>query len=298
MSQHILIAHDILKQYGNYTALNHVNIEIPEGSIFGLLGPNGAGKTTLMRIINQITSPDSGTLIFNGNPLKREDITKIGYLPEERGLYKKMKVGEQALYLAKLKGMNHNEAIKKLKYWFNRLEILDWWNKKVEELSKGMAQKIQFVVTVIHDPKLLIFDEPFSGFDPINAAIIRKEILELSKNGTSIILSTHRMESVEEICNHIALINKAETVLQGPIDEIKNNFRNKTFSVKVQAEKLVLPKDFEILDQQKYLYQIQLKENATPNDLLNEVIKNGQIISFEEKIPSMEDIFIKAVKGE
>ena len=298
MSQHILIAHDILKQYGNYTALNHVNIEIPEGSIFGLLGPNGAGKTTLMRIINQITSPDSGTLIFNGNPLKREDITKIGYLPEERGLYKKMKVGEQALYLAKLKGMNHNEAIKKLKYWFNRLEILDWWNKKVEELSKGMAQKIQFVVTVIHDPKLLIFDEPFSGFDPINAAIIRKEILELSKNGTSIILSTHRMESVEEICNHIALINKAETVLQGPIDEIKNNFRNKTFSVKVQAEKLVLPKDFEILDQQKYLYQIQLKENATPNDLLNDVIKNGQIISFEEKIPSMEDIFIKAVKGE
>ena len=298
MQKHILIAKDIVKQYGDYTALNHVNIEIPKGSIFGLLGPNGAGKTTLMRIINQIIAPDSGTVIFDGNPLKRDDIEKIGYLPEERGLYKKMKVGEQALYLAKLKGMSHHEAIEKLKYWFNRLDILDWWHKKVEELSKGMAQKVQFVVTVIHNPKLLIFDEPFSGFDPINAAIIRNEILKLSKNGTTIIFSTHRMESVEEICNHIALINKSETVLQGPIEKIKNNFRNNTFSVKIKTEELALPNNFEILDQQENHYQIQLKENATANDLLNELIKNEEIISFEEKIPSMEDIFIKAVKDD
>jgi len=298
MQKHILIAKDIVKQYGNHTALNHVNIEIIEGSIFGLLGPNGAGKTTLMRIINQIIAPDSGTLIFDGKPLKREDIAKIGYLPEERGLYKKMKVGEQALYLAKLKGMPHYEAIEKLKYWFSRLDILDWWHKKVEELSKGMAQKVQFVVTVIHNPKLLIFDEPFSGFDPINAAIIRNEILELSKNGTTIIFSTHRMESVEEICNHIALINNAETVLQGPIEKIKNDFRNNTFSVKLKVDNLVLSNNFKILYRQGNHYQIQLKENTTANDLLNELIKNEEIISFEEKIPSMEDIFIKAVKDE
>ena len=214
MQKNIFIAKDIVKQFGNYTALNHVNLEIPEESIFGLLGPNGAGKPTLKRIINQIIAPDFGSLIFDGNKLKREDIAKIGYLPEERGLYKKMKVGEQALYLAKLKGMSHKEAIEKLKYWFEKLEILHWWNKKVEELSKGMAQKIQFVVTVIHEPKLLIFDEPFSGFDPINAAIIRKEILELRKNGTSIIFSTHRMESVEEICDHIALIDKGVCILK------------------------------------------------------------------------------------
>ena len=204
MQKNILIAKDVVKKFSNDTVLNHINIEVPKESIFGLLGPNGAGKTTLMRIINQIIAPDSGSLIFDGNKLKREDIAKIGYLPEERGLYKKMKVGEQALYLAKLKGMSHKEAIEKLKYWFEKLEILHWWNKKVEELSKGMAQKVQFVVTVIHEPKLLIFDEPFSGFDPINAAIIRKEILKLSKDGTSIIFSTHRMESVEEICSHIS----------------------------------------------------------------------------------------------
>ncbi|MEE2700230.1 MAG: ATP-binding cassette domain-containing protein [Bacteroidota bacterium] len=298
MRNNILIAKDIVKQYGNYTALNHVNIAIPEGCIFGLLGPNGAGKTTLMRIINQIIAPDSGTLIFDGKPLKREDIAKIGYLPEERGLYKKMKVGEQALYLAKLKGMAHNEAIEKLQFWFKRLDILDWWNKKVEELSKGMAQKIQFVVTVIHNPKLLIFDEPFSGFDPINAAIIRKEILALSKSGTSIIFSTHRMESVEEICNYIALINKGETVLQGPIEKIKKDFRNNTFSTEIKAEKLILSDYFEIIHQKNECYQIRINNNATSNDLLNELMKNGEIISFEEKIPTMEDIFIKAVQDE
>ena len=298
MSKSILIAKDIVKQYGDYTALNQVNLEIPKGSIFGLLGPNGAGKTTLMRIINQIIAPDSGTLIFDGKPLKRADISQIGYLPEERGLYKKMKVGEQTLYLAKLKGMPHNEALEKLKFWFKKLDILHWWNKKVEELSKGMAQKIQFVVTVIHQPKLLIFDEPFSGFDPINAAIIRDEILELKKGGTTIIFSTHRMESVEEICDNIALINNGETILEGAIEKIKNDFRNNTFWVALKTDNLTLAENFEIISKEMEEYQIQIKDNSSSNDLLNALIGQGEIISFEEKIPTMEDIFIKAVKDE
>jgi len=298
MQENILIAKDVVKKFSNYTVLNHINIEIPKESIFGLLGPNGAGKTTLMRIINQIIAPDSGSLIFDGNKLKREDIAKIGYLPEERGLYKKMKVGEQALYLAKLKGMLHKEAIEKLKYWFEKLEILHWWNKKVEELSKGMAQKVQFVVTVIHEPKLLIFDEPFSGFDPINAAIIRKEILELSKNGTSIIFSTHRMESVEEICSHIALIDKGVCILQGEIEKIKKDFRNSTFLVELKTESLSLPKNFEIINKDNKEYQIQIKDNASANDLLKVLLQSEEIISFKEKIPTMEDIFIKAINNE
>ena len=298
MSESILIAKDIVKQYGDYTALNHVNLAIPSGSIFGLLGPNGAGKTTLMRIINQIIAPDNGTLIFDGKPLKRADISQIGYLPEERGLYKKMKVGEQALYLAKLKGMPHNEALEKLKFWFKKFDILHWWNKKVEELSKGMAQKIQFVVTVIHEPKLLVFDEPFSGFDPINAAIIRDEILELKKGGTTIIFSTHRMESVEEICDNIALINNGETILEGAIEKIKNDFRNNTFWVAIKTDNLTLAENFEIISKEMEEYQIQIKDNSSSNDLLNALIGQGEIISFEEKIPTMEDIFIKAVKDE
>ena len=298
MSKSILIAKGIVKQYGDYTALNQVNLEIPKGSIFGLLGPNGAGKTTLMRIINQIIAPDSGTLIFDGKPLKRADISQIGYLPEERGLYKKMKVGEQTLYLAKLKGMPHNEALEKLKFWFQKLDILHWWNKKVEELSKGMAQKIQFVVTVIHEPKLLIFDEPFSGFDPINVAIIRDEILELKKGGTTIIFSTHRMESVEEICDNIALINNGETILEGAIEKIKNDFRSNIFSVKINTENLTLSEQFQIISNTDNNYQIQITENATSNQLLNALIEKGEIISFQEKIPTMEDIFIKAVKDE
>ena len=298
MSKSILIAEDIVKQYGDYTALNQVNLEIPKGSIFGLLGPNGAGKTTLMRIINQIIAPDSGTLIFDGKPLKRADISQIGYLPEERGLYKKMKVGEQTLYLAKLKGMPHNEALEKLKFWFQKLDILHWWNKKVEELSKGMAQKIQFVVTVIHEPKLLIFDEPFSGFDPINVAIIRDEILELKKGGTTIIFSTHRMESVEEICDNIALINNGETILEGAIEKIKNDFRSNIFSVKINTENLTLSEQFQIISNTDNNYQIQISENATSNQLLNALIEKGEIISFEEKIPTMEDIFIKEVRDE
>ena len=298
MSKSILIAEDIVKQYGDYTALNQVNLEIPKGSIFGLLGPNGAGKTTLMRIINQIIAPDSGTLIFDGKPLKRADISQIGYLPEERGLYKKMKVGEQTLYLAKLKGMPHNEALEKLKFWFQKLDILHWWNKKVEELSKGMAQKIQFVVTVIHEPKLLIFDEPFSGFDPINVAIIRDEILELKKGGTTIIFSTHRMESVEEICDNIALINNGETILEGAIGKIKNDFRSNIFSVKINTENLTLSEQFQIISNTDNNYQIQISQDATSNQLLNALIEKGEIISFQEKIPTMEDIFIKAVKDE
>ena len=231
MKDILLSAENVVKKYGDYTALDKANISVPKSSIYGLLGPNGAGKTTLMRIINQITAPDSGNVIFEGKTLNKKHIKEIGYLPEERGLYKKMKVGEQALYLAQLKGMSYNEAIQKLRIWFERLEISSWWNKKVEELSKGMAQKIQFVVTVIHQPKLLIFDEPFSGFDPINASIIRDEIINLRNNGTTIIFSTHRMESVEEICDHIALINNSKTILEGPIEKIKNDFKDDSYEI-------------------------------------------------------------------
>ena len=297
MKEPIFIAKDVIKEYGDYTALNKVNITVPKGSIYGLLGPNGAGKTTLMRIINQITAPDSGSLLFDGSPLTKHHITEIGYLPEERGLYKKMKVGEQALYLAQLKGMSYTEALEKLKFWFEKLDILDWWNKKVEELSKGMAQKIQFVVTVIHEPKLLIFDEPFSGFDPINAAIIRREILELSKKGTTIIFSTHRMESVEEICDHIALINKSQTILEGPIEEIKKQFTNNTYEV-ITANKELKENDcFTIINKQGNTFQILLKEGKTQQGALQSIIKDVEIISFKKETPSMEEIFIKAVSN-
>ena len=297
MQESLLIVKDVVKRYGDYLALNKVNISVPKGSIYALLGPNGAGKTTLMRIINQITAPDSGSLLFDKLPLTEHHITEIGYLPEERGLYKKMKVGEQALYLAQLKGMSYAEALEKLRFWFKKLEILDWWNKKVEELSKGMAQKIQFVVTVIHEPKLLIFDEPFSGFDPINAAIIRQEILELSKKGTTIIFSTHRMESVEEICDHIALINKAETILEGPIEKIKKQFANNTYEV-ITANKELKENDcFIIINKQGNTFQILLKEGKTQKDILQSIIKDVEIISFKKETPSMEEIFIKAVNN-
>jgi len=297
MQENLLIVKDVVKQYGDYLALNKVNISIPKGSIYGLLGPNGAGKTTLMRIINQITAPDSGSLLFDGLPLTKHHIAEIGYLPEERGLYNKMKVGEQALYLAQLKGMSYAEALEKLKFWFQKLEMLAWWNKTVEELSKGMAQKIQFVVTVIHEPKLLIFDEPFSGFDPINAAIIRQEILELSKKGTTIIFSTHRMESVEEICDHIALINKAETILEGPIEKIKKQFINNTYEV-ITANKELKENDcFTIINKKENTFQILLKEGKTQKDILQSIIKDVEIISFKKETPSMEEIFIKAVNN-
>ena len=297
MKESIFIAKDVVKEYGDYIALNKVSITVPKGSIYGLLGPNGAGKTTLMRIINQITAPDSGSLIFDGAPLSKHHISDIGYLPEERGLYKKMKVGEQALYLAQLKGMSYNEALEKLKFWFEKLDILSWWNKKVEELSKGMAQKIQFVVTVIHEPKLLIFDEPFSGFDPINAAIIRKEILELSQKGTTIIFSTHRMESVEEICDHIALINKPQTILEGPIEEIKKQFANNSYEV-ITTDKVLNENDyFSIISQKENNYSLLLKEGKTQQEALQSIIQQTEIISFRKEIPSMEEIFIKAINN-
>ena len=297
MKENLLIVKDVVKQYGDYTALTNANISVPKGSIFGLLGPNGAGKTTLMRIINQITAPDSGEIIFNGEKLQKSHIADIGYMPEERGLYKKMKVGEQALYLAQLKGMSYNQALEKLKYWFEKLEILNWWNKTVEELSKGMAQKIQFVVTVIHEPRLLIFDEPFSGFDPINAAIIRKEIVNLSQKGTTIIFSTHRMESVEEICNHIALINNSKTILEGTIKSIKQQFTNNNYEITTKKSKLKNTNLYELISSKKNTFNIVLKENVSGKDALNYINSKYEVISFKKEIPSMEEIFIKAVEN-
>ena len=297
MNKNLLIVKDVVKQFGDYTALNKVSITVSKGSIYGLLGPNGAGKTTLMRIINQITAPDSGSLTFDGESLQSHHISDIGYLPEERGLYKKMKVGEQALYLAQLKGMSYPEALEKLKFWFTKLDILDWWNKKVEELSKGMAQKIQFMVTVIHEPKLLIFDEPFSGFDPINAAIIRQEILELSQKGTTIIFSTHRMESVEEICDHIALINKSKTILEGPIGEIKEQFTNNSYEVITANRELIENDYFSIISTKDSTFRILLKEGKTQQEALQSIVKEVEIISFKKEIPSMEEIFIKAINN-
>ena len=296
MQEHILIARNIVKQYENHLALNDVSLEIPKGSIYGLLGPNGAGKTTLMKIINQITAPDSGEIIFNNEKLVRKHISQIGYLPEERGLYRKMKVGEQSLYLAQLKGMSKKEATVKLKTWFEKLDILQWWDKKVEELSKGMAQKVQFAITVIHNPDLLIFDEPFSGFDPVNTALIRNEILELKEKGTSIIFSTHRMESVEEICDEITLINNGITILQGEINPIKNQFRNNIFQIEVNSNNLKLD-GFEIIHQDENNFTVKVPSDRNSKELITEILKTSEIISFNEKIPSMEEIFIKTVSN-
>jgi ABC-2 type transport system ATP-binding protein len=296
MQEHILIARNIVKQYENHLALNNVSLEIPKGSIYGLLGPNGAGKTTLMKIINQITAPDSGEFIFNNEKLVRKHISQIGYLPEERGLYRKMKVGEQSLYLAQLKGMSKKEATLKLKTWFEKLDILQWWDKKVEELSKGMAQKVQFAITVIHNPDLLIFDEPFSGFDPVNTSIIRKEILELKEKGTSIIFSTHRMESVEEICDEITLIDNGISILQGEINIIKDQFRNNTFQIEINSNNLKLD-GFEIIHQDENNFTVKVPSDKNSKELITEILKTSEIISFNEKIPSMEEIFIKTVSN-
>jgi ABC-2 type transport system ATP-binding protein len=298
MQDILLSVEDVVKNYGDYTALDKVSISVPKSSIYGLLGPNGAGKTTLMRIINQITAPDQGKIILNGELLNKKHITDIGYLPEERGLYKKMKVGEQALYLAQLKGMPYSDAIEKLKFWFEKLEITHWWSKRVEELSKGMAQKIQFVVTVIHQPKLLIFDEPFSGFDPINAAIIREEILQLRENGTTIIFSTHRMESVEEICDHIALINNAKTILEGPINEIKADFESETYLVAIDSDNLKTSDDFGIISKRNNLFKIKINQDSNINRTIDYINKNHKIISFNKDSAKIEDIFIKSVNNE
>ncbi len=302
----ILVTKEVTKQFGDYKALNKVSLEIPKNSIYGLLGPNGAGKTTLIRIINQITFPDSGTVFFDGAPLEPKHISMIGYLPEERGLYKSMKVGEQALYLAQLKGLSKSEAKDRLKYWFDRLEIGDWWNKKVQELSKGMAQKIQFIVTVLHRPKLLIFDEPFSGFDPINANIIKDEILELKNEGTSIIFSTHRMESVEELCDHIALIHQSEKILDGKLSDIKKAYKNNIYDVGVQvanADALLNPmkEKFQIShstyhkDEELLNFKIQLPSNDT-SDFLTYLSDKTIVNQFVEQVPSANEIFIRTVQ--
>ncbi len=302
----LLVAENIVKKYADYTALNDVSISVPKGSIFGLLGPNGAGKTSLIRIINQITMPDSGKVFLDGEELNQSHIQHIGYLPEERGLYKSMKVGEQALYLAQLKGLSKSEAKQRLKYWFDRFEIGDWWNKKVQELSKGMAQKIQFVVTVLHKPKLLIFDEPFSGFDPINANLIKDEILKLKNEGATVIFSTHRMESVEELCEYIALIDKSNKILDGKLNDIKRTFKSNTFDIAIKSEdekNLIteIKNKFEIFDStiksidNESTFKIKVDEQTSSNDLLNFLTTKGSITHFAEVIPNANEIFIEAV---
>lgn len=303
---HLLVAENVSKQFGNFTALNDVSLEIPRGSIFGLLGPNGAGKTTFIRIINQITLPDSGKMLLDGHPLKPEDIQHIGYLPEERGLYKSMKVGEQALYLAQLKGLSKAEAKERLKYWFEKLQIQDWWGKKIQELSKGMAQKVQFVVTVLHRPKLLIFDEPFSGFDPVNANLIKDEILQLREEGATILFSTHRMESVEEMCDYMALIHRGKKLLDGEVNEIKRRYKSNTYEVGLLANdperlKQDLGGKFRISETQfksindDLKLQIQMEDGSTPNELLSYLTSRAEVNHFVEVIPSVNDIFIKTV---
>lgn len=301
----ILEVNKVFKKYGDYTALNEVSLTVPKGSIYGLLGPNGAGKTSLIRIINQITMPDSGEIILDGEKLQPKHIQYIGYLPEERGLYKTMKVGEQCLYLAQMKGLTKAEAKIQLDYWFDRFEIQGWWNKKIEELSKGMAQKIQFVVCVLHKPKLLIFDEPFSGFDPVNANLIKDEILALREQGSTIIFSTHRMESVEELCDHIALIHKSNKLIEGRLDDVKKQFRTNSFEVGILTDNVeglmyditqkhtVSQTNFKSLNNELKL-EIQLG-TATPNELLNILTQRGQVTHFVEKIPSVNDIFIQTV---
>jgi len=305
----ILSIDSVSKHYGNFTALNNVSLNIREGSIFGLLGPNGAGKTTLIRIINQITHPDSGKVLFNNSPLELKHVRDIGYLPEERGLYPKMKIGEQAVYLAQLKGLDSSTAKSELNKWFEKFQINDWWDKKVTELSKGMAQKIQFIVTVLHKPKLLIFDEPFSGFDPINANLIKDEILQLRENGATIIFSTHRMESVEELCEDIVLINKSNKILDGKLDDIKRKFKSNTFEVGVgspnpdllnkelESKYEIIRASFKTIGDNLKL-NVKLKDNQNSEDLLKLLNQNARVIHFKEVIPSANDIFINSIEND
>lgn len=304
--ENILTVENVCKNYGNFTALNNISISVPKGSVFGLLGPNGAGKTTLIRIINQIILPDSGNILLDGEILRPHHIQYIGYLPEERGLYKSMKVGEQVLYLAQLKGMTKVEAKKKLQHWFEKFEITDWWHKKIQELSKGMAQKVQFIVTVLHAPKLLIFDEPFSGFDPINANLIKDEILKLRDEGATIIFATHRMESVEELCDYIALIDKSNKILDGKLNEIKQQFKTDQFEVGLLCDDKAVLLDqvntrFKVENSKSASFNadlrllISLKNGETSTDLIKFLNKKAQITHFTEIIPSANDIFLKAV---
>lgn len=305
--KNLLEVRNVSKKFGPHTALDDVSIAVEKGTIFGLLGPNGAGKTTLIRIVNQITMPDSGTVFLDGEPLRPDHIQVIGYMPEERGLYKSMKVGEQALYLAQLKGLSKQEAKERLKYWFDRLDIGGWWDKKIQELSKGMAQKIQFVVTVLHSPKLLIFDEPFSGFDPINANLIKDEILHLRDQGATIIFSTHRMESVEEMCDHIALINKSKKILDGKLTDIKRAYKNNVFEIGLLTEERekvsqILKDKFEVSAatfksiNDELQYRVKMPDNMAINDFVSQLTTLGALTHFVEVIPSTSDIFIQTVQ--
>lgn len=300
-------AQNINKQYTNYQALNNVSIHVPEGSVYGLLGPNGAGKTTLIRIINRITAPDSGQIFFKGREFNADDVAYIGYLPEERGLYKKMKVGEQALYLARLKGLSKKDATAKLNYWFDKFEITGWWNKKIEELSKGMAQKVQFIITLLHDPELIILDEPFSGFDPVNANMLKNEVLDLKAQGKTIILSTHDMGSVEELCDNISLINKAETILEGKVSDIRQQYKQNKFELVYSGEESALMEslngDYKIDnkgtndDGSNFAY-ISVDSNHSGNDILKKALSLATVHTFREILPSMNEVFIQAVGKE
>lgn len=298
----IITCQNVVKKFNDFTALDNVSISVPKGKIFGLLGPNGAGKTTLIRIMNQITLPDSGEVLFNGAKLQRDDIAYIGYLPEERGLYKKMKVGDQALYLARLKGLSKEEATRELKHWFVKFGIQAWWNKKVEELSKGMAQKVQFICTILHKPSLLILDEPFSGFDPVNVQLVRNEILSMRDAGTSVILSTHNMESVEELCDNIALINKAKLIITGELDQIRRDHGKNEVEVIYRAS---APHSFaannliSLVNQEEtkrgYRAILEVKKEACSSEILRSLVSEIDILSYRELIPRMNDIFIKLV---
>lgn len=306
-TNYVLEVRDVVKRYAAHTALDGVSLSVPTQGIFGLLGPNGAGKTSLIRIINQITGPDEGEILIGGERLRPEHISDIGYLPEERGLYKKMKVGEQALYLAQLKGMKKAQAKEELKMWFEKFEISAWWNKKVEELSKGMAQKVQFITTVLHKPKLLILDEPFSGFDPINTNLIKKEILSLRDEGTTIMLSTHNMGSVEEICDHMALINKSKKILSGKVSEIKSQFTDREYNVVFKGTVVGFANSFwggfellerEQLEKDTFKAQVRLADHVKLNEFLAGVMPNCELVSVNPIVPSMNDIFIQVVEGQ
>lgn len=297
-----LVVQNVTKRYANHVALDEVSLSIPTLSIYGLLGPNGAGKTTLIRIINQIINADEGEILINGEKLAPHHIGVIGYLPEERGLYKKLKVGEQLIYLARLRGLSRPEALQRIKYWIEKFEIKEWWNKKIEDLSKGMAQKVQFISTVLHDPKLIILDEPFSGFDPVNANLIRDEIFELRKKGATIIFSTHRMETVEELCDHIALINKSKKILEGPKKEVKAKYRTNTFIVEHKDVFSLNDTDYELQEQRPlddgYMESlVKIKTDKNANQLIQHLIGKTEIHGFREKIPSMSEIFIQLVNG-
>lgn len=303
----ILQIEHVTKRYAGHTALDDVSLEVPQGSIYGLLGPNGAGKTTLIRVINRITLPDTGTVIFNGHPITDDDIHHIGYLPEERGLYKKMKVGQQAIFFARLKGLSRREAVERLKKWFVRFGIEDWWDKKVEDLSKGMAQKVQFITTVVHEPRLLIFDEPFSGFDPINANLLKREIMRLRDNGATVIFSTHNMSSVEEICDHITLINKSHNILSGSVDEVRRRFGENIFEVTYDGDTALLESvaapmaellgTTEVSDTPYHTTLLKLNPTTSVRNIVAAVNDAVNLRSFNEVIPSMNDIFIRAVEG-